>query len=548
MKKNITTLILKIMKVGLIVFATLLTSAGTLLAETVFSQNLKDVKVSINLKGESLERAIEKISKTSKMDFSYNNNELRKVKGIVLDVSHMPLNEVLVQLLKGTPFSYREADKNVVIFRKRDQDALPVLSWINEAISIKGVVTDEQGAPIPGVSVRIMGTQTHVSTDVLGNYQIEAGSPADVLVFSYVGLTEQKVVIGTRKLINVVLKDDNKFLNEVVVVGYGVQKKTNLSGAVDGVTSKEIENRPFPSIGAGLQGLIPNLNITISSGQVNKAPTFNIRGFTSVNGGGPYILVDNVPFTSDELMALNPADIESVTSLKDAASAAIYGARGAFGVVLITTKSAKSADLKVGVNSYYALRQLGKVPAIVTDPLKVMEYKHDAAYPLYNLYPDNEREYAKQRSQNPSLPSVIVSPSDPNAWMYYGSTNWMDEVYKPNAPTYSVNMNISKKDEKLSYYMSSEYFRNEGMFRYGNDTFDRYNLRAKADYNLSKWLTIGNNTSFTSSTYDGSSYNGEGFFHNVNRQSSLDVPRNPDGSWTLQEQHYLADCKAVAVR
>lgn len=534
MKKNITTLILKIMKVGLIVFATLLTSAGTLIAETVFSQNLKDVKVSINLKGESLERAIEKISKTSKMDFSYNNNELRKVKGIVLDVNRMPLNEVLVQLLKGTPFSYREVDRNVVIFRKREQDALPVLSWINEAILIKGVVTDEQGGPIPGVSVRIQGTQKTTTTDTNGAYQIEAGSPADVLVFSYVGLTEQKVVIGTRKLINVVLKDDKAALSEVVVVGYGVQKKVNLSGAVDGVTSKDIENRPLASVGAGLQGLIPNLNITVSGGQVNKAPTFNIRGFTSVNGGGPYILVDNVPYTGEELMALNPADIESVNVLKDAASAAIYGARGAFGVVLITTKSAKSPDLKVSANTYYATRKLGKVPEIVTDPIKVMEFKHDAAYPLYNLYPENVREYARQRSLDPSLPAVIVSPTDKNAWMYYGTTNWMDEVYKPSAPTYSANVNIAKKDDKLSYYLSSEYFRNDGMFRYGNDTYDRLNLRAKADFNLSKWLTIGNNTTYTSSVYDGSSYStqGEGFFHNVNRQNSLDVPRNPDGSWT----------------
>ncbi|WP_208603027.1 TonB-dependent receptor [Pedobacter steynii] len=532
MKKNITTLILKIMKVGLIVFATLLTSAGTLLAETVFSQNLKDVKVSIHLKGESLEKAIEKISKTSKMDFSYNNNELRKIKGVVLDVNRMPLNEVLIQLLKGTPFSYREADRNVVIFRKRDQDAVPVLSWINEAILIKGVVTDEQGGPIPGVSIRIMGTEKSTTTDTNGAYQIEAGSPADVLVFSYVGLSSQKIVIGTRKQINVVMKDDQKSLTEVVVVGYGVQKKVNLSGAVDGVTSKDIENRPLSSVGAGLQGLIPNLNITASSGQVNKAPSFNVRGFTSINGGGPYILVDNVPFTADELLALNPADIENVTVLKDAAAAAIYGARAAFGVVLITTKSAKSADLKIAANTYYAIRSLGKVPEIVTDPLKVMEYKHDAAYPLYSLYPENVRAYARERSQNPSLPAVIVSPSDPNAWMYYGTTNWMDEVYKPSAPTYSANINLSKKDDKLSYYMSSEYFRNEGMFRYGNDTYDRYNLRAKADYNLSKWLNIGNNTSFMSSTYDGSSYSGEGFFHNVNRQNSLDVPRNPDGSWT----------------
>ena len=532
MKKNITTLILKTMRVGLIVFATLLTTAGTLFAETVFSQRLKNVKVSVHLKGESLEKAIEKISKTSNLDFSYNNNELRKVKGIMMEVSGKPLNEVLLELLRGTPFSYRESENNVVIFRRRDQDALPVLSWVNEAILIKGMVTDEKGLPIPGVSVRIMGTPKTASTDANGNYQIEAGSPADVLVFSYVGLTEQKVVIGTRKQINVVLQDDQKFLNEVVVVGYGTQKKVNLSGAVDGVSGKEIANRPITSVGAGLQGLIPNLNITISSGQVNKAPKFNIRGFTSLNGGSPYILVDNVPFTADELMALNPADIENVTVLKDAASAAIYGARGAFGVVLITTKSAQSADLKISANTYYAIRQLGKVPEVVTDPLTVMEYKHDAAYPLYNLFPESDRDYARRMAADPSLPSVIVSPTDKNAWMYYGSTNWMDEVYNQSAPTYNANVNISKKDDKLSYYMSTEYFRNEGMFRYGNDTYDRYNLRAKADYNLSKWLTIGNNTSFMTSTYDEPSYNGEGFFHNVNRQSSLDVPMNPDGSWT----------------
>ncbi|WGQ08728.1 STN domain-containing protein [Pedobacter gandavensis] len=133
MKKNITTLILKMMRVGLIVFATLLTTAGTLFAETVFSQRLKNVKVSVHLKGESLEKAIEKISKSSNLDFSYNNNELRKVKGIMMDVSGKPLNEVLLELLHGTPFSYRESENNVVIFRRRDQDALPVLSWVNEA-------------------------------------------------------------------------------------------------------------------------------------------------------------------------------------------------------------------------------------------------------------------------------------------------------------------------------------------------------------------------------------------------------------------------------
>ena len=525
MKKNITTLILKIMKVGLIVFASLLTSAGTLLAETVFSQNLKDVKVSLNLKGESLEKAIEKISKTSKLDFSYNNNELRKVKGIVMDVSNEPVTEVLMRLLDQTPFSYREIDQNIVIFRKRNE-------LFGEKQLIKGKVTDEKGMPLPGVTVQIKGTTTSVTTDVNGAFEINVASSADILVFTYMGLTTQEVVTGTQQEINIVLKDDQKILNEVVVVGYGTQKKINLSGAVDGITSKELENRPLSSIGAGLQGLIPNLNVNITSGQINSAPTFNIRGFTSLNGGSPYILVDNVPFTANELMALNPNDIESVSALKDAASAAIYGARGAFGVILITTKRAKSNELKVAANAYYAVRTLGKVPEIVTDPLLVMEYKHDAAYPLYNLYPDNIREYAKKRSEDPSLPSVIVSPNDPNSWMYYGSTNWLDEVYNKNAPTYNANMSIAKRDDKLSYYMSADYFRNDGMLRYGNDIMDRYNLRAKADYQVRKWLNIGNNTSFMSNTYDASVLYGWDLFHNINRQSSLDVPKNPDGSWT----------------
>ncbi|WP_316792425.1 SusC/RagA family TonB-linked outer membrane protein [Pedobacter frigoris] len=525
MKKNITTLILKIMKVGLMVFAALLTSAGTLVAETVFSQNLKDVKVSINLKGESLERAIEKISKTSKLDFSYNNNELRKVKGIILEAEDRPLDEILNEILDDTPFSFRVADKNIVIFKRREN------ILVGQEI-IKGKVTDDMGVPLAGVTVSVKGTSKAVKTGADGSYQIETTSPGDVLVFTYMGLTTTEVVVGTQQQLNVVMKDDQKILNEVVVVGYGVQKKINLSGAVDGITSKDIENRPFPNIGAGLQGLIPNLNVTITNGQANSAPSFNIRGYTSLNGGGPYILVDNVPFTAGELMALNPNDVESVSVLKDAASAAIYGARGAFGVILITTKRAKSDQLKVSANTYYAIRTLGKVPEIVTDPLKTMEYKHDAAYPLYNLFPENVREYAKQRSENPSLPAVIISPTDPNAWMYYGSTNWLDEVYNKTAPTYSANMNISKRDDKLSYYVSSEYYRNDGMLRYGNDILDRYNIRAKADYQLRKWLNIGNNTSFMSSTYDAPAFYNSDLFHNINRQSSLDVPFNPDGSWT----------------
>ncbi|AQW90993.1 TonB-dependent receptor [Elizabethkingia anophelis] len=324
----------------------------------------------------------------------------------------------------------------------------------------------------------------------------------------------------------------SKDIDEVVVVGFGKQKKVNLTGAVDMVSAKKLENRPITNIGAGLQGLIPNLNITIDNGRATSAANFNVRGFTSVNGGNPLILVDNVPYTGEDLSRLNPADIESVSVLKDAASAAIYGARAAFGVVLITTKSAKGGQLNVSVNTNTAYRTVGKLPELVTDPLTVMQYKHDAATPLYNLFPENEREYARQIANNPNLPRVILSPSDPNSWAYYGSTNWLKEAYNDTAPTFTNNISISRKLDKVGYLLSGEYYRQDGMLRYGNDIYNRYNMRGKVDLNINPWLDLSTNTAFTFSDYDSPVFIDDLFFWNVNRTPSLSVPKNPDGTWT----------------
>jgi len=324
----------------------------------------------------------------------------------------------------------------------------------------------------------------------------------------------------------------SKDIDEVVVVGFGKQKKVNLTGAVDMVSAKKLENRTITNIGAGLQGLIPNLNITIDNGRATSAANFNVRGFTSVNGGNPLILVDNVPYSGEDLSRLNPADIESVSVLKDAAAAAIYGARAAFGVVLITTKSAKGGQLNVSVNTNTAYRTVGKLPELVTDPLTVMQYKHDAATPLYNLFPENEREYARQIANNPNLPRVILSPSDPNSWAYYGSTNWLKEAYNDTAPTFTNNISISRKLDKVGYLLSGEYYRQDGMLRYGNDIYNRYNMRGKVDLNINPWLDLSTNTAFTFSDYDSPVFIDDLFFWNVNRTPSLSVPKYPDGTWT----------------
>ena len=186
-----------------------------------------------------------------------------------------------------------------------------------------------------------------------------------------------------------------------------------MSGAVDAVSSKVLENRSLSNAGLGLQGAVPNLNITVTDGNANSSPKYNIRGIGSINSDSaePLILVDNIPVTADEFSRMNANDIENVSVLKDASSAAIYGARAAFGVILVTTKSAKSEKISVAVNAYYSTRKITRLPEHVTDPYQVMTIQNQAR--TYSFYTEEQMAEAQKRVNDPSLPAVIVDPSDP---------------------------------------------------------------------------------------------------------------------------------------
>lgn len=398
-------------------------------------------------------------------------------------------------------------------------------------INIKGQVVNEQNEPLAGASIKVDGSMIGTVSDANGNFFMVVPEKSQLLI-SYVGYQSQKISIGNQTFLRIKLISENNSLEEVVVVGFGTQKKINMTGSVDAVSSKQLESRPLNNVTTGLQGLIPNLNIANPSGRASTASTFNIRGITSLNGGEPLVLVDNVPFTASEVSRINPTDVESVTVLKDASSAAIYGARAAFGVVLITTKTPQGNKMNVTVNSNVGFRTIGKMPELVTDPYQVMLNKHQAAVPLYNLYPDALRVYAKKRSEDLSLPSVIIDPTTPSNWAYYGNTNWIKEAYQQSAPTYNSNIAISKRAESLSYYFSADYYQQDGLLKYGNDVYKRYNIRAKVDLDVTKWLTFTNNTQLSFTDYDSPVFIDGNFFWNVNRTNSLDVPRNPDGSWT----------------
>lgn len=368
--------------------------------------------------------------------------------------------------------------------------------------TIKGKVSSkDDNMAIPGVTVVVKGTTVGTTTDVEGKYEINVKTGSDVLVFSAVGFLTQEKAIGNANLLDVVMSPDLKTLEEVVVVGYGTQEKVNLTGAVGVADSKRLQNRPIASAGEGLQGVIPNLNVNVRNGDPSAAITFNIRGYESINGGAPLILVDNVPM---DLNRLNPNDIESISVLKDASAAAVYGARAAFGVVLVTTKSGKSGKVSVNFGSQFSLAKPIFNMDVVTDP-----YEFVTARNIANVRTSGVPSYdadmvagTKAYSENPATaPQWKVLNG---ALRFYGFNNYQDQIMTDYAPTSQQDLSISGGNEKSRFFASLGYFTKDGYLREDskNEKFKRYNILLKADFKINDWLSLDEKVIFNSQFSD----------------------------------------------
>lgn len=528
--------------------AFLLQSVLTLaLAVATFANNAKgqDVlnkKLTISITNEDFKTVLRKISREGAVKFSYTRNTIPENQPVSVAADNETLASILHTLFGPYRINFTVIGSQVILRRTNETTPNPGHKQASEATPakpIKGVVKDSKNKGIEGVNVLIRGTRKGAITAADGSFTIDA-NPGDVLECSIIGYKTATIVVGDQGDISIRMQEDVTGLEEVVTVGYASQKKVNLTGATDGITAKQLESRPITNLGSGLQGLIGNLNITTSNGRPNTASSLNIRGQVSINGGGPLILVDNISVTENELARINPTDVESVTVLKDASTAAIYGARASFGVILITTKSAKNNKLDVNVNAYTSVRTVGKLPEVVTDPYTSITLKNAAAFPLYNpAWPANLVAYAKQRSEDPSLPGVIVNPNDATRYLYMGNTDWMSEGYNKTAPSQEVNINLSQKTEKLGYYFSAGYYKQDGMVRFNADDYKRYNMRGKVNFTPLKWLTFANNTSFANVLYTSPTYLDGNYFWNLNRLPSFSVPTNPDGSWTSDGANQL---------
>ncbi|WP_316929275.1 SusC/RagA family TonB-linked outer membrane protein [Cyclobacterium qasimii] len=302
------------------------------------------------------------------------------------------------------------------------------------------------------------------------------------------GFESQTVNVANRSTINISLKEDTQSLDEVVVVGYGTQEKVNLTGAVGVATSERLQNRPIANVGEGLQGVIPNLNIAPRNGDPSQSPSFNIRGYQSINGGSPLILVDNVPM---DLNRINPNDIESISVLKDAAAAAVYGARAAFGVVLVTTKSGKEGKVRVTLNSQVSL---GK-PIFNMDPIND-PYRFVQARNLANERTNGRPAYDQDMIDGTKRWSE--NPTDENAWgvvdgvlRFYGFNDYTEKIMTDFAPSQQHDLSISGGSENSKYFVSIGHLNKDGYLNSDrNENFKRYNILMKAEFKVTDWLTL----------------------------------------------------------
>lgn len=421
-----------------------------------------------------------------------------------------------------------------------------------QKITITGTVTDEKGTSLPGATVQVKGTNQGVLTDVNGKYSIDVASTNITLTYSFVGYTLKEIAVQNQTSINVILSEDLQNLGEVVVVGYGTQKKLNLTAAVDQVTSEALENRSVPNVTQGLQGVMPNLNIKILDGKPIQAPSYNIRGTTSIGqGGSALVLIDGV---EGDPSLLNPNDIASVSMLKDAASASIYGARGAFGVVLITTKNPEKGKTSVTFSTNYAIKQPIGVPDFVTDGYTYARMFSEAFLNGDGSFPQNVNKTlkfsqayldafkAKVESGQP-YDEVSIDPVT-GEYVYFGSTDFYGELYNKTVGASDNNLSISGSGEKTTFLLSGRYMKQDGLFRYNTDDYNMKNFRAKGSVQVFPWLMIEDNADYSEMAYHNPSNVGEGsgIWRNIGDEGHPNGTMfNPDGSLTMVSVYNVGD-------
>lgn len=399
--------------------------------------------------------------------------------------------------------------------------------------SVSGVISDKMG-PMAGVNVIVKGTTNGVITDLDGKFLLSNVNEGDILQISFIGYITKEIKVTQKRNLNISLEEDTEVLEEVVVVGYGSQKKVNLTGSIGQVDSKVLESRPITSTTSALQGTIPNLQITNKSGEPGQGASLNVRGTTSINGGGPLVLVDGVEMALD---LVNPNDIANVTVLKDAAASAIYGVRAAYGVILVTTKGAnKETKTRVSYSGNFSFAKPSLLPEFISSSSEYAEWINKACVngnvnPLFtNEHIEGIKAYENDPKNNPEYEVID------NQLYYYGYADLKSKMLKKSMPSQRHNLNISGGNDKTKFYTSIGFLNQKGLYKTGEDSFKRLNTRFTVENQATDWLKFGTKVLYNYSTQDKPfTYDGKNVWKRVVYSSPIDFinpwqkdPRYPE--------------------
>ncbi len=396
--------------------------------------------------------------------------------------------------------------------------ALGVLAQSN--FTIKGQVVDAGNEePLIGVSIQEKGTTNGVITDLNGNFTLQV-TPGSTVVFSYIGYKTTEVkATNVRGVIK--LAEDSKTLQEVVVVGYGVQKKVNLSGSVSAIEGDKIASKPSSNALAALQGELPGVSITRRSGQPgSEISGMQIRGASSVNATATLVLIDGI---EGDLALVNPNDIESVSVLKDAASCAIYGARAAAGVVLVTTKNGAEGKPRITYNGYFAINTPGNMPE------RLSAWEEQSFIDQSRIPTTGKTEWTAEKASWVGNPNFNSRPLSNGRWDLFEATNWVAEGTKKNTTQQNHSISVSGGSKNINYMLSANYYTKNGLLKYGADSNDRYNLLAKVNTSVNKHVDLSVNVQYQSSEIEQPSYGSTGLFYLLYSSRGRQPIYNPEG-------------------
>jgi len=490
--------LLKMKLLSFLIFVSVATvSANSYSQQTKFNMNFENV---------SVRKVFQQIEENSEFIILYSEKSIDVERKVNIEITNQTVDKILDQVFSGTKNYYEIHDRQIAIMEKGSTEKPFFMSKTSEADqqkSISGKVTDSSGGSLPGVSVVVKGTTTGVITDMDGKYSLSNIPDNSILQFSFVGMKMQEVSVAGKATINVSLTEDAIGIEEVVAVGYGTQRKINLTGAVSMIKMDEVlGNRPVVSVGSALQGTIPGLQITTTNGSPGASQSFNIRsGIGSINGGNPLILVDNVEM---DINMLDPHDIETVSVLKDAASSAIYGARAAFGVILITTKKGASVsgenNFTVNYTNSFSFSNAINMPFKAT-PLQTLQgYKDFGTITYYSGHNVDTwlgmlKEYGSNPAKYPDgytmgIDGLRYSLAETNLFADMTETGFQQQH----------NLSAGGGNKNISYRMALGTVNQDGILVSGNDTYKRYNVSSYIRSDAYSWITPELDVKFAKST------------------------------------------------